>query len=145
MQKRQDAIACLMIALVVLAHGSKGATEAEPPTPGKFLTFMHKTVEREYLLHSPKSLPDNAPLVFVLHGYRGDTRDYMAELGMNRVADAHGFAACYPQGAKDFEGTPHWNARLKISKTNDIFSQFPKRPIEKLPHPGGPRPSASTN
>ena len=120
MQIRQDIIACLMGALVILTYESKGAVAAEPPTPGKFLTFMHKTVERKYLLYLPKNLPDNAPLVFVLHGYRGDARDYMAELGMNRVAEAHGFAVCYPQGTKDIEGTPHWNARLKISKTDDI-------------------------
>ena len=120
MQIRQDIIALLMGALVILTYESKGAVAAEPPTPGEFLTFMHKTVERKYLLYLPKNLPDNAPLVFVLHGYYGDARDYMADLGMNRVADAHGFAICYPQGAKDFKGTPHWNARLTISKTDDI-------------------------
>lgn len=120
MQKRRDLIACLMVALVILAYERKGAAAADPPTSGEVLTFMHKTVERKYLFHLPKNLPDNAPLVFFLHGYRGDAREYMAELGMSRVADAHGFAVCYPQGAKDFEGTPHWNARLKISKTDDI-------------------------
>jgi polyhydroxybutyrate depolymerase len=120
MQKRQTIIAGLMVALLILSYESKGAAAAEPPSTGKFLIFMHKAVERNYLLYLPKDLPDNAPLVFVLHGYRADARDYMAELGMNRVADANGFAVCYPQGAKDFEGLPHWNARLTISETDDI-------------------------
>lgn len=120
MQKRQAIIAGLMVAFVILSYESKGAAAAEPPTPGKCLIFMHKAVERKYLLYLPKDLPDNAPLVFVLHGYRQDARDYMAEFGMNRVADANGFAVCYPQGAEDFEGMPHWNARLTISKTDDI-------------------------
>ena len=88
--------------------------------PGDVLTFKHNKGERKYLLHLPKDLPDNAPLVFLLHAYHGDARDYMGELGMNRVADANGFAVCYPQGARDYEGTPHWNAQLRISKTDDI-------------------------
>ena len=87
--------------------------------PFTFLTFNHGETERRYLIHLPKDLSDNAPLVFLLHGYRGDARGYM-ELGMNRVADANGFAVCYPQGEKDRRGIPHWNARLKISKVDDI-------------------------
>ncbi len=111
-------IACLIAFLFSLWCGSNDAA-AERPIPGKFLGFNHNKVERKYLLHLPKNLPENAPLVFVLHGYHGDARDY-SELGMNRVADENGFAVCYPQGARDFEGTPHWNARLTISKTDDI-------------------------
>lgn len=90
-----------------------------PPEPGDFLTFAHGEITRRYLIHLPKDLPEKAPLVFLLHGYRGDARGYM-EIGMNRVADAHGFAVCYPQGETDREGIPHWNARFKISEVDDI-------------------------
>ena len=100
--------------------GNQAASEEErTDVPSNFLTFNHGEVERRYLIHRPKDLPDNAPLVFLLHGYRGDARGYM-ELGMNRVADTKGFAVCYPQGEKDREGVPHWNARFKISKVDDI-------------------------
>ena len=92
----------------------------EQPIPGKFITFMHKTEERRYLLHLPKNLPENAPLIFLLHGYREDARAFMAALGPDRIADENGFAVCCPQGTMDFEGTPHWNARLTISKADDI-------------------------
>jgi len=102
------------------AGNSSVAAEEQRTASGKFHCFDHNNVEREYLLHLPTDLPDHAPLVFMLHGYRGDARDYMGELGLNRIADANGFAVCYPQGAKDVEGTPHWNARLTISKTDDI-------------------------
>ena len=119
MPRLRPTIACLITFLFSLWCGSNDAA-AERPTPGKFLGFNHNGVERKYLLHLPKDLPDNAPLVFMLHGYHGDARDYMAELGMNRIADPNGFAVCYPQGTRDFEGTPHWNARLTISKTDDI-------------------------
>ena len=77
--------------------------------------------ERKYLLHLPASLKVNAPLLFVLHGYRGDARDYMGEMGMNSQAQRHGFAVCYPQGSDDVEGVAHWNARLKISETDDVY------------------------
>lgn len=119
MSKLTPTFACLITILFSLwCRNTVAAVEQSPP--GKFITFMHKTEERQYLLHLPKNLPENAPLLFLLHGYHGDARDYMAELGINRVADANGFAVCCPQGAKDFEGTPHWNARLTISKTDDI-------------------------
>lgn len=119
MPKLRQTFACL-IALLLNVWCSSSDAAVERPTPGEFLRFNHNKVERKYLLHVPKNLPDNAPLVFMLHGYHGDARDYMAELGMNRVADENGFAVCCPQGAKDFKGTPHWNARLMISKTDDI-------------------------
>ncbi len=88
--------------------------------PGKFMTFKHKKTDRKYLLHLPGGPSSGAPLVFVLHGYRGNAQDYMGELGLNQLADKHGFAVCYPQGAHDNEGISHWNARLKISVTDDI-------------------------
>ena len=81
--------------------------------------FQHGDVERRYVLHLPEDLPAQSPLVFFLHGYYGDARDY-AELGMNQVADTHKFAVVYPQGKKDTRGVPHWNARLSISKVDDI-------------------------
>jgi polyhydroxybutyrate depolymerase len=92
---------------------------AEDPQVGQFIEFMHKNVKRKYLLHVPQELPDNSPLVFVLHGYHGDARDYVDPV-MNRLADDNGFAVCYPQGTDDREGIPHWNARLKISGVDDV-------------------------
>ena len=52
-------------------------------------------------------LPDGAPLVIVLHGYggQGDPERF----DMNRVADRHGFAVCYPQGERDGRGKTCWN------------------------------------
>ncbi len=39
---------------------------------------------------------------------------------MNNMADANGFAVCYPQGTPDYGGTTHRKARLSISQTDDI-------------------------
>jgi len=83
-------------------------------------TFDHDGVTRQYILYLPDNLPENAPLVFVLHGYIFNAPGIMASTGMNHVADKNGFAVCYPQGTLDEDGKTHWNARFNISKTNDI-------------------------
>lgn len=119
MTKTRTVIAYLTTLFFALTWLGTSVVADEPDTPAQFIAFKHESVERKYLLHVPQDLPKNASLVFVLHGYRADARDY-TELGMNRLADANRFAVCYPQGADDLEGVPHWNARLQISKTDDI-------------------------
>ncbi|MEO0895828.1 MAG: PHB depolymerase family esterase [Bacteroidota bacterium] len=84
------------------------------------LTFIHDGETRTYNLHLPNNLPANAPLVFVLHGYTSSANTIQGYSGMSMVADTHKFAVCYPQGLRDFGGTPHWNAQLNISNTDDI-------------------------
>lgn len=74
-------------------------------TPG--YTLRSGGVERSYRLHLPEGLPAGAPLVIVLHGYGGEGDP--ERFDMNRVADRHGFAVCYPQGAKDGRGKTCWN------------------------------------
>ena len=119
MTRMRAPISHLTAIFLTLSWVGTSLVAGESETRPQFIAFKHKKVERKYLLHVPQDLPENAPLVFVLHGYRADARDY-TELGMNRLADVNGFAVCYPQGADDLEGIPHWNARLKISKTDDI-------------------------
>ena len=71
--------------------------------------------QREYFLYVPEILPDNAPLVFVLHGYWGQGSDMMGIL--QEQADEHGFVICYPNGLEDNFGTYHWNANFNESMT----------------------------
>ena len=61
-------------------------------------------IERRYKLYIPKNLPDGAPLVIVLHGYGGPDPGTL-----NKTADRHNFAACYPEGEKDGRGKTCWN------------------------------------
>ncbi len=71
-------------------------------------TFRLGGITRTYKLYLPEGLPADAPLVFVLHGYGGSAN--LAKYGMNREADLHGFAVCYPQGERDGRGKTCWNA-----------------------------------
>ena len=64
-------------------------------------------LERAYRLYLPDDLPDDAPLVFVLHGYGSDFT--LDAHGFNETADRHGFAVCYPQGIADSRGKRCWN------------------------------------
>ena len=71
--------------------------------------------QREYFLYIPEFLPENAPLVFVLHGYWGEGSDMIGIL--QEQADQHGFVICYPTGLEDNFGTNHWNANFNETMT----------------------------
>ncbi len=71
--------------------------------------FEHDGISRDYYFYRPESLEDNAPLVFVLHGYSGSANSIMNYSRMNSVADEYGFAACYPQGSSDQYSNNFWN------------------------------------
>jgi polyhydroxybutyrate depolymerase len=75
---------------------------------------------REYILYLPKDLPENAPLVFVCHGYTGNAEGMMKESRMNPVADANGFAVCYPQGLLDKEGKAFWEVGYSFTQDRKV-------------------------
>ena len=115
----RSSVVRLLLGAVVLLLSDVAAFAQQSDTVRKFQAFQHGGRERQYVLHVPQQREADAPLVFVLHGYRGDARDYVSP-EMLTLADRHGFAVCYPQGLDDRRGIPHWNARLKISSTDDI-------------------------
>ncbi len=103
--------------------GEKDGTEwAKKPAPdtGAVLTFEHEGVTRHYLYHAPPDLPADAPLVFFLHGHGGNAGETRSWIGLDRVADANGFAVVYPQGSGNYEGTPYWNALTFPGVDDDI-------------------------
>lgn len=103
--------------------GEKDGTEwAKKPAPdtSAFLAFEHDGVTRHYLYHAPPDLPANAPLVFFLHGHGGNAGEMRSWVGLDRVADANGFAVVYPQGSGNYEGTPYWNAHTFPGVDDDI-------------------------
>ncbi len=83
--------------------------------------FRHDDKDRTYVLYTPEGLPENAPLVFVLHSYGRYAKDHLQSLQLNDVADSNKFVVCYPQGTLDVNtGSPYWNARLKNSTIDDV-------------------------
>ena len=75
----------------------------------EFYEFDDNGQTREYYLHIPDSIQDDAPLVFVLHGYGGTAWGIRGYSGMIEVADEYGFAVCYPQGLSDESNNNFWN------------------------------------
>jgi polyhydroxybutyrate depolymerase len=76
--------------------------------------------ERAYIRYLPADLPADAPLVFVFHGYSGDAESTMNSLSLNEVADANGFAICYPQGVIDQEGNRFWQVGYKMHQPIEV-------------------------
>ena len=71
--------------------------------------FYHDNEFRQYYLFEPDNLNQNAPLVFVLHGYTSSATTIMNYSNMNSVAEQNGFAVCYPQGKIDQWNNRFWN------------------------------------
>ena len=71
--------------------------------------FYHDNEFRQYYLYEPDNLNQNAPLVFVLHGYTSSATTIMNYSNMNSVAEQNGFAVCYPQGKIDQWNNRFWN------------------------------------
>jgi polyhydroxybutyrate depolymerase len=84
-------------------------------------TYRHQGMDREYWLYLPDNLPEGAPLVLLLHGYKASAEGYRPE--MIQVAKENGFALCYPQGALDGRGKTCWNVGYPFQedlKTDDV-------------------------
>lgn len=81
------------------------------------------TVERKFLLHLPESMDENAPVVFMLHGYAGNPESFARDTGMNQYADEHGYAVVYPQGIPDpgdKSSAAGWNSGLGNGINDDV-------------------------
>lgn len=101
------------ICLILAVHFSASSQEKH--------SFRHQGMERTYWMYIPENLPEQAPLVFVLHGYGGNAEGYCPQ--MVETARKHGFAVCYPQGEKAPKGKTGWNVgypKQEGMKTDDI-------------------------
>lgn len=83
-------------------------------------TYSYDGLDRSYFLYLPENLPSDAPLVLVLHGYTSSANSIIDPYGMNDVADANGFAVCYPQGTQDLTGTNFWNINFPLESVDDV-------------------------
>jgi len=86
----------------------------------EFFEFNDNGELREYYLYIPNSIQNNAPLVFVLHGYSGSAGGIMGYSGMNEVALQNGFAVCYPQGLSDQSGYNFWNVGYEFHNNQTV-------------------------
>lgn len=105
-----------LFSFLLLLSAATGYTQETPE-----YTLRSGGVKRTYRLHLPDGLPDGAPLVIVLHGYGSSATP--ERFDMNRIADRHGFAVCYPQGERDSRSKTCWNVGYPFQadmKTDDV-------------------------
>ncbi len=76
--------------------------------------------QREYILYLPSNLPENSPLVFVIHGYTDNAQNMMKTTGFNAIADENKFAVCYPQGLTDKEGKTFWEVGYSFKQSLEV-------------------------
>ena len=89
--------------------------------------------KREYYLHVPDNHPNNAPLLFVFHGYSGNALNTIQTTNFNKLADKNGFIVCYPQGLIDKENNAFWQVGYNFHKDYDVDDvKFITELIEKL-------------
>ena len=75
---------------------------------------------REYYFYKPENLDDNAPLLFVLHGYTSNANNIMNYSNFNTIADENGFAVCYPQGTSDQYNSNFWNVGYAFHQNQTV-------------------------
>jgi len=92
--------------------------------------FDHNGVQIEFLVHIPNNIPQNAPLVFLLHGSGGKASNFQGWLNMDEIADSEGFAVVYPQGVQAEQET-HWYAGLNITVDDVGFLSALARNLQK--------------
>lgn len=103
----------LLLALAMLACARQTPVDTATPLPTPFSrpgtelqTVIHDGLDRTYRIYIPTSVnaTTRVPLVFVLHGGGGNSRQTMNYTDFNALADQHGFIVVYPDAVDD-----NWN------------------------------------
>jgi len=75
---------------------------------------------RSYYIYLPENLPENAPLVFVIHGYGGSADGIRKYSRFDSLAEKNGFAVCYPQAVVGADTLRSWNAGYSNPEVDDV-------------------------
>ena len=90
------------------------------PITTEYLTFEHQGIQRQYALHIPKTVTQNAPLLLSMHGYTDDAIQHRDYTRLNQIADEHHFIVAYPRGMKDKEGERFFNMGYFFHQTETV-------------------------
>ena len=113
MKVRRYLLAFLLLGIGSLASSAREYTRDSLKVDGQYRVFR---------LYRPEGLAQDAPLLFVLHGYSspGEVNDLACH-----AADRHKFAVCIPIGLKDPTGKHSWNVGYPMQegwKVDDVKS-----------------------
>ena len=91
-----------------------------------YCNVEYEGLNREFYAYIPDNVGTtvtSTPLLFNLHGYRGQANDFSGLTGFQSIAEAEKFIVIYPQGSiLPSSGEPHWNDSgwTTESPANDI-------------------------
>ncbi len=105
--ERNASLATLFNVLLLLVFVSCG--EDKKRTEITTGTLEHNGLSRSYIYYAPDNLPEEAPLVVVLHGFTSSANKIMEYSEMNALAKEKKFAVVYPQGTMDADSNTFWN------------------------------------
>jgi polyhydroxybutyrate depolymerase len=90
---------------------------------------------RTYYIYLPENLPENAPLVFAMHGYGGSASGMREFSQFDKLAQKNGFAVCYPQAVLGPDSLHSWNAGYSNPEVDDVkFLSTLARHLQKEYH-----------
>lgn len=101
----------LTIIMVLLAATSANAQN---------IPFEYDGTNRQYRIHIPDDLPDQAPLVIALHGYSGNSNEMINSYGWIELADERGFVIACPNGTQDQFNNRFWDVDYDFHQQFDI-------------------------
>ncbi len=106
--KRLVIIALLSIALAV----SNASAATKSPSKALTTATIGSNQARTFTVVVPKSYNPTtpAPLIVALHGYTSSGQQAQEFFGLQAQAEKRGFITAYPDGTKDANGQPFWNA-----------------------------------
>ncbi len=84
------------------------------------INFPHDGLNRQYRIHFPDDLPEQAPLVLALHGYSGNNLEMMDNYGWVELADERGFVVAFPNGTTDQWNNRFWDVDYDFHANYDI-------------------------
>ncbi len=119
---------------------SGAASEESLKTKGSNESKTHAIGDRNFIVYTPAGRDTkNLPLLIVLHGGTGNAKHIQNYLGMDVLADKHGFVVAYLNGTPASKRMPEmmlaWNAgtccgQASQNKVDDIG--FIKRAIDEM-------------
>ena len=86
-------------------------------------TIVHDNIARQFFIYEGSGYQNNAPVLFVLHGYTSRGLWIMNYSGFQSIADDAGLIVIYPQGTLlPATGQTHWNVGgwTTSSTTDDV-------------------------
>ena len=84
------------------------------------ITFPHDGLNRQYRIHFPDQVAENAPLIMALHGYSGNNNEMMNNYGWTELSDERGFVVAFPNGTQDQSGNRFWDVDYDFHPNFDI-------------------------